>query len=231
MALSCKIVVSVAVLLGRVAAFAAGPDEAAVAGLVRTGEVELKAAAIGVAGAEDRALAAFDAALAASPGHARARAGRGLALIARALNAPLAEKLPLARRGCAELDAAVAAAPHDPALRLMRATSSVQMPLLLGRRDLAERDFAVLLAAARDDRVTMAPQTRRSVFFQAAAFALKERRAGAVELLEEAVSIQAEEPTDEQVQSMLALARRQVTSLSDSHADSHPPEEAPASRP
>lgn len=218
-----------AVLTGPGRAIAAAPED--VAALVRTGEAELKSAAIGVPGAEDRALAAFDAALAATPGDARARAGRGRALIAQALTAPMAKKLPLARRGCAELDAAVAAAPDDAAVRLMRATSSVQMPLLLERAAVAEADFAVLLAAARDNAVAMTPETRRGIFYQAAAFFLKERRAGAVELLETAASISAGDPSDEQIQSMLALARRQSSSLSHSHADSHPPKEAPASGP
>jgi hypothetical protein len=111
----------------------------------------------------------------------------------------------------------------------MRATSAVQMPLLLERRAVAEADFAILLELARDDRVTMEATTRRGIFYQAAAFALKERRTDAVDLLEEAASIHAAEPTDAQVQSMLALARRLLTSPS--HADRHPPEEAPASRP
>jgi len=205
-----------------------GAENDRAAALVRTGEAELRVAAAGDAGAADRAFAAFDAALAADPAHVHARAGRGAALVARALYAPLPEKLALARRGCADLDDAVAAAPHDPAVRLRRATNAVQMPLRLVPRDVAEQDFALLLAAARDATVTMAPSTRRGIFYQAAAFALKERRPGAIELLEEAASIAAAEPTDEQVQSMLALARRQLTSSTSTHADRHPPEEAPA---
>lgn len=193
------------------------------------GHRELQAAATGQDGAAARALACFESALDAAPASAQARAGRGLALIARAVEAPVAQKLRLAREGCAELDAAVAAAPEDAAVRLMRATSAVRMPLLLERRGVAEQDFAILLTAARAPDDGLEPVLRRKIFYQAAAFALKERRTGAVELLEEAASISASEPSDEQIQSMLALARRQLTSTS--HADRHPPEEASASRP
>lgn len=193
------------------------------------GHRELQAAATGQDGAAGRALACFESVLDAEPASARARAGRGLALIARAVEAPIAQKLRLAREGCAELDAAVAAAPEDAAVRLMRATSAAQMPLLLERQGVAEQDFAILLTAARAPDDELEPVLRRKIFYQAAAFALKERRTGAVELLEKAASISASEPSDEQIQSMLALARRQLTSTS--HADSHPPEEASASRP
>lgn len=209
----------------------ATPDTATDAeALVQAGEAELRAATIGTAGAADRALAAFDAALQAAPSSVRARAGRGLALIAQALEAPIPQKLALARRGCGDLDAAVAAAPDDVAVRLMRATSAMKMPLLLERQAVAESDFALLLAAARDDGVTMRAATRRGIFYHAAAFALKERRTGAIELLEEAARISATEPSDEQIQSMLALARQQ-TKTSPTHADRHPPAEAPASGP
>lgn len=214
------------VLAGAVCALATPAD---VDARIREGEALLKKAAIGESGAADRAFAAFDIALQMDPARARARAGRGLALIAQALEAPMAQKLPLARRGCADLDAAVAGAPDDVEVRLMRAANAVQMPLVLKRRAVAESDFTVLLGAARDNQVTMTPETRRSIFFQAAAFALKERRPAAVDLLEEAASISATEPTDEQVQSMLALARRQLTSPS--HADRQTPAEGPASRP
>lgn len=199
------------------------------ASLVERGHAQLRLAATGRAEAAAQALATFDAVLEKHPGHAGARAGRGLALVTQALTAPMRAKLGLARRGFAELDAAVAAAPDDATIRLLRATNAAQMPLMLERRPVAEADFARLLVAARDDRVTMAPSTRRGIFYQAAAFAMKERRLGAVELLEEAASVPAHEPDDAQIQSMLALARRQLTSPS--HADSQPPEKASASRP
>ncbi len=198
-------------------------------GQLTLGYRELKAAASGADGAAERALACFDAILATDPASARARAGRGLALIARAIEAPMSQKLRLAREGCAELDAAVAAAPEDAAVRLMRATNAVQMPFLLERHKLAETDFAILLSAARAPATTLEPALRRNIFYQAAAFALKDRRHGAVDLLEEAASISASDPTDEQIETLLALARRQPTSTS--HADSHSPEEASASRP
>jgi tetratricopeptide (TPR) repeat protein len=198
--------------------------------VVRAGADFLRAAALGQDGAADRAFAAFDAALEAEPANAHARAGRGLALVSQALTAPMSRKLALATEGCAELDAAVAAAPADPAIRLMRASNAVLMPVALDRQAVAESDFTQLLAWARDNRVAMALETRRGIFLQAAAFALKERRTGAVELLEEALTVPATEPTDEQVQSMLALARRQAKT-SPSHADSHPPEKASSSGP
>lgn len=201
-----------------------------VAALVREGESQLRSAAIGQEGAADRALAAFEAALQADPAHARARAGRGMALTSQALTAPLHRKLALARQGCAELDAAVAAAPADAAIRLMRATQAVLMPVEFDRQPVAEGDFALLLTWARDSRVSMPPETRRGIFYQAAAFVLKERRTGAIDLLEEALTVPAAEPSDEQVQSMLALAQRQAKTTT-SHAESHTPEKTPASGP
>lgn len=197
--------------------------------LLQTGHAELRQAAIGHAGAAERARAAFQDALDEAPGLPAALAGRGLALLAHALEAPMAQKLSLARQGCADLDAAVAAAPEDPSIRLLRAAGAIKMPLLLQRQTIAESDFQILLAAARDAKSRMAADTRRGIFYHAAAFALKERRAEAVDLLEQAASIPASEPSDEQVQSMLALARRHFSPPS--HADSHPSEKTPASRP
>lgn len=211
------------------AALVCRTTEPSAADLIRAGQAELRNAAHARPGAADRALQAFDAALGLAPGSAEARAGRGLALLAQALEVPVARKLALARRGCADLDAAVAAAPDNAAVRLMRATSAMKVPLLLERSTIAESDFRILLAAARDRTSAMSAVTRRSIFYQAAAFALKERRTGAADLLEEAASISAPEPSDDELQSLLALARRPST-LS-THADSHPSEEASASRP
>jgi hypothetical protein len=136
----------------------------------------------------------------------------------------------LAREGFADLDAAVAAAPADPAVRLVRAVNASQMPLALGRDTLAHEDFVVLLAAARDENVTLPPDLRRAIFFHAGAFALRDRRPESVPLLETAAAISASDPSDEQVGNMLALARRQFTPTSDAENTAQP-HKAPASGP
>lgn len=177
----------------------------------RRGAEWLERAKSGSEEAIGRAVAEFDAVLAARPGDALSRVQRGAALLLYARHAPMTEKLGWARRGLAEMETAVAAAPEDAAVRLVRATNASVLPRMLDCTEQTRRDFAWLLTRARAGNEPLPPGLRRAIFFHAGAFALKERQPAAVALLEEALAVQAPEPTDERVQSMLALAREQIT--------------------
>jgi hypothetical protein len=185
-------------------------------------------AEIAATGSEDAIAAAleqFDALLAAKPECAIARVHRGAAFVLRAQHAPMVEKMSCAQRGFREMDAAVASAPDDAAVRLVRAVNSGQMPQFLGRAVLARSDFDWLVTLAGDETAAVPAVLRRAIFHQAGAFALKERRSEAVHLLEQALAIDAPMPPDAQVQSMLALAREEFTPHE--HAKTEEPAETP----
>ncbi|HEX9781229.1 MAG TPA: hypothetical protein VGA56_00660 [Opitutaceae bacterium] len=152
------------------------------------------------------------------PGNALARANLGLAVVLCARDVSLADKRRFAIDGLAEIDAAVSLAPGDPEVRLVRAINASQMPLLLGRRKVARSDFAWLLGVI-DARPALAPDLKRRVLFHAGAWALRERQREAVPLLERALAIAAPSPSTHDVQSMLALARRQLNPASHAEID------------
>jgi hypothetical protein len=172
---------------------------------------------------------ALEAEIATNPDDHFARALLGHALVLRARDAPMHEKRALAARGFAELDAAIAAAPDDPELRLLRARNASTMPRFLERSTVAREDFTVLL-----DRVDRGyPEgvlgLERKVCFHAGAFALRERRHEAVALLERAARAPGQEPPEEIVQSMLALARLELTPASHADVEEGPEKQAAAS--
>ncbi len=168
--------------------------------------------------AADEAVAQLRALLEREPARAEARALLGLAMVLQARDAPMLKKRALANAGFAEMDAAVAEAPHDPEARLIRATNASQMPLLLGRNAIATEDFRWLLGLVEEARA-LSPSLRRRILFRAGAFALRERRGEAIALLERALAVDAATPAAEEIQSMLALARRQLTPPSHAHAE------------
>lgn len=181
-----------------------------------------------------RALSLFDAALRADrtaitqahadlagvlaerPNDALARVHFGWLLLLEARELPLLEARARAGEGLKEMDAAVDAAPHDPVVRLVRARCGYQLPLVLGREPLAEADFKWLLSWLAGESAAPplpAEALRREIYFHAGAFALKRRDAiRAVHLLEQAAAVPASSPSDDDVQSMLALARRELSS-------------------
>jgi hypothetical protein len=129
------------------------------------------------------------------------------------------------------MDAAVDAAPEDPAVRLIRARTDSLAPLALGRAKSAGQDFAWLVTGARRPAPGWSPPLRREVYFHAAAFALRQRRpADAVELLEFAAEIEAAPPSDDDINYLLAVARRDLGPLPP-HAESPPQSQAPAATP
>jgi hypothetical protein len=133
-----------------------------------------------------------------------------------------------ARRGAGP--GGTALEPDDPAVRLVRARSDSQLPLMAGREGNATADFDLLVGLVRADPASgdLDGALHREIFFHAAAFALRQRKPErAVSLLTEAAKVTAVSPSDDEVQSMLALARRELSSQD--HAESViPPEGRPA---
>ncbi len=169
--------------------------------------------------------------VAARPEDALARVYLGRVLVLQAATLSPRDALRQAREGCAMMDAAVASAPRDAAIRFVRARSDYQMPMILDRESVAVRDFATLVAAAREaDGGGMDAALRRAIFFHAGSLALKRSEPSrAIDLLQAAAQVTADSPTDADVQSMLALAREELSSHD--HAQSPPPGQAPPSAP
>lgn len=184
-------------------------------------------------GRSERTADDLRAVLAADPDDALARVHLGWLLVLEARTLAPREALPRARDGFALMDAAVAAAPDDPAVRLVRARSDAQVPRVLGREKRAAADFAWLLARARrpqDDEAPLPAPLRRKIFFHAGAFALRRGAPGeAVDCLQEAARLAASEPSDDDVQSMLALARRELSSQG--HGETAHPEQGTTAAP
>lgn len=139
-----------------------------------------------------------------------ARAYYGSACVARARMVADRQKPRWLRRGAAELDAAVGAAPEDIHVRLLRAITFAVLPRLAGRMETARDDFHWLVGRARNDR-DLGDGCRQAVFYHAGAFALRSRNDRAVEFLTLAAEIG---PTGaiawERVNRMLRLAQEQV---------------------
>lgn len=171
------------------------------------------------------ALRQFEIVLVADPDDALARVNRGLAIVLQARDAPLLQKRNMANRGFAEMDRAVESAPMNPAVRLVRAINAYQMPQILGRDAVAREDCTWLLAVAANEGDDLDPALRRSIFFHAGSFALKDGDPAAIELLERSLEAEGESPAAGQIQTMLALARRKFRP----HADAQIKDKAEAS--
>jgi len=175
------------------------------------GQIYLERAVLGSAEALDAALEQLDAIVRIEPRQALARANRGFAWVLQAGDDDTtAGQLRLARRGIGEIDAAVALAPENVAVRLVRAINAYQMPRWMERRAIADLDFAWLLAQLEADPAANSTLARK-VLFHAGSHALKERRSEAIGWLERALGTSGGRPSDGEVQSMLALAREQFT--------------------
>lgn len=98
------------------------------------------------------------------PSNARARALLGSTWTLQARDARMpTTKLKLARRGLAEMDAAVRDAPDDPEVRFTRACNNVSLPAFLRRQAFIEEDFAWLGRAAQADPPRLEPGFRQWV--------------------------------------------------------------------
>lgn len=154
----------------------------------------------------------------------------GSACVARARMAPDRKKTRWLRRGAAELEVAVKAAPEDVQVRLLRAVTFAVLPRMAGKAATAREDFRWLVTQAEDVRPKnerqkkaagserpagvgsdLSPECRQAIFYHAGAFALRNREPQAVEWLERAVEIEAKGGIEKgRVSRMLQLARRQL---------------------
>lgn len=195
-------------------------------GSMERGVAALELARTGDSAAVEEAIEAFGNAVAENPEDALARARMGAALVWRAVHVPLIQKKAQVTAGLKELDAAVAIAPSDPKVRLVRARNGYLLPKLLGRHEIVTEDFEWLVATVKSDGAALDPGLVREILFHAGAFALKERRSEeAARLLEHALQASGSEPSDQQLQSMLALALGQITPLGHGNAEA---QESPA---
>ncbi|TVR48420.1 MAG: hypothetical protein EA425_14325 [Puniceicoccaceae bacterium] len=175
--------------------------------LMKLGMALTDEAALGSESAVLEAIDAFQRVLELVPDSPPARVYLGNAYVMRARDVSLFRKPGYASRGFREMDRAVAAAPDDPSVRLIRAVNSYHVPRFLNRRSLAQEDFPWLVEQARSDQ-DLGPELRRLIFFHAGAFALMEDQPESVTLLARADAINAKTPGPEQVQTMLEIARR-----------------------
>lgn len=139
-----------------------------------------------------------------------ARAYYGGACVAKARMVPDRQKPRWLRRGAAELDAAVRAAPGDLQVRLLRAVTFAVLPRLAGRMDTVRDDFNWLVTRAEENE-DLPGGCRQAIFYHAGAFAMRERDPRAVELLTRAAEAESAGAIDpERVNRMLRLAQEQL---------------------
>lgn len=136
---------------------AAVPDEEAISRLY-------KRAVAGDKSAVEECVSSLEAAVQAQPANQLARAYLGSAYTLRSRDLSFGPaKLTALRHGLATMDQAVAAAPEDGPVRLVRARTTDALPAILGRKQTTREDFAWLAKAAarspdkfsRDDLATI----------------------------------------------------------------------------
>lgn len=158
--------------------------------------------------AVDEAIGRLESLVEDEPDNELARAYLGSAYTIKARDAALWNKRGWVERGVETIDTAVEAAPEDPRVRLVRAINAYNLPQRVGRYELAAEDFAILLDALREEHPAIDSVLERAVYFHAGAFALKEREDGrALELLEKAAAVEGKNELEDQIASMLRLAR------------------------
>lgn len=142
------------------------------------------------AGAKGRAalLAELEAEAAKAPDDPLLRAWLGSARTLQAIDAPLRQKLDWMRRGGADIDAAVEAAPTDAAVRVTRAQHGLAIPRIFGRQKVSREDFEWLAAAAMDPDSPMPPTLRPLIQHAAGAYWLDQRDPRCLPLLRAAVA-------------------------------------------
>lgn len=98
------------------------------------------------------------------------------------------QKLETLQRGGALMDEAVAAAPEDPRVRLIRAVNSLRLPRIFNRRKLALEDFEKLVAEL--DCAQLEPLEKQAVYyFSGLAFRGDGQKQRALELWNKALAI------------------------------------------
>lgn len=137
----------------------------------------------GDTGAIDAEIARFERILKRDPGDSLARAFLGSACALRAkagIWGPT--KLKFLRRGEKHIEAAVASAPSDPRVRMIRAIAYARIPKRFKKRSTALADFRILIPMAREGRHGLVPGERQAILFHASRLYDEEKVAGASEL-------------------------------------------------
>ncbi len=162
----------------------AAPNEPSVASLYARGLSGDKQAVIDC-------IAALEAALAAQPNDQLARVylGSAYTLRSRDLSFGMA-KLDALRKGNALMDEAVAAAPDNTHVRLLRAVTYEAFPAILGRRKIARQELEALVAAIEKNPAQLKPADRQLLYLNAGEAANKAGEKGrATELWKRGVAI------------------------------------------
>jgi hypothetical protein len=173
---------------------------------IRLGTVLCELGGDGDETSSDAALALFKAYYAEAPADAEVRAFYGSACTIHAKYVFLFFKPGWADQGFAHLDAAVAAAPDDINVRLIRAFNSSQVPAFLGRDKVAREDFAWLLLRRQAHPEEFSPMIERALYYYAGRYALDRADAQCVGLLTQAAAVPGTVPLCAKIQTALQQA-------------------------
>ncbi|MGI9089448.1 MAG: hypothetical protein ACR2HH_17185 [Chthoniobacterales bacterium] len=161
------------ILLASSVAFAAS-DEKEIGELYRRGLAGDKVAVV-------ECIDRLEATMQAQPGNQVARVYLGSAYTLRSRDLGIGlEKIRVLKRGLTTMDEAVAAAPNEPKVLLVRALTNSALPAFLGQAASSRRDFARLAEIAENAPSKFQEGDLQVIYFQAG-FAAKTRgdRAGA----------------------------------------------------
>ena len=169
------------------AAIVAAPNESPVASLYARGLSGDKQAVIDCIAAPRKVLAA-------QPNDHLARVYLGSAYTLRSRDLPFGKaKLDALRKGIALMNDAVAAAPDDAHVRLLRAVTNEAFPSILGRRKIARQELEDLLAVVEKDPDKLKPADRQLLYLNAGEAAKKAgEKARAAELWQRGAAINAD---------------------------------------
>lgn len=153
-----------------------------------------KASLAGDKQAVEKCVALLELATKAQPHSQLARAYLGSAYTLRSRDMGFGPaKLAMLKQGLVTMDAAVAAAPDDPHVRLVRALTTDSLPFFLGRKQSTAEDFEKLAAQARSRPHQFTEGDLQTIYFSAGnAAKARGDSAQAVELWKQA----AEHPAD-----------------------------------
>lgn len=117
-------------------------------------------------GAVVRLIQELDAHLEKEPGDQLARVYLGSAYTLRSRDAPIGPgKLEILKKGGATMDAAVASAPDDARVRMVRAANSIRLPRIFGRRPVAIADGDALVRILASGNDGLSPEERQAAYY------------------------------------------------------------------
>ena len=118
--------------------------------------------------AVDECIAKLEDRLKAEPGNQLARVYLGSAYTLRSRDLGLGPtKLTALRHGLALMDEAVAAAPNDPHVRLLRALTTLALPSFFSRRKSAQNDFEALVAMLSKEPGKLSAADQQTIYYNA----------------------------------------------------------------